>query len=207
MTRAPSWGQKTSSYTGEHTPGECREGNFYSSLGLLKLWVLETSASSHLNPIRKPCTWTPAGVPGSSLSCAVLQYPSRACSRCLLPKSPTFSKSGWDPEIGIFKRRTEDAAGPPDLGAGSDPVIPSLRLSKGEAGPEKALAPQIAGLGLEPVPPSAEAASPTVQVLDGSAGLSDRPGPRHMSFRAQRGSWGYKALGGGGSMVLPSVSG
>lgn len=60
------------------------------------------------------------------------------------------------------------------------------------------MAPQTADrLGFEPVPPSAEATSPAVQALDGSVGLSDLPGPWHMSFRAQMGSWGYKAAGGG----------
>lgn len=43
-------------------------------------------------------------------------------------------------------------------------------------------------LGLEPVPPRAEATSLTVQALDGSVGLSYLPGPLHMSDGARLGS-------------------
>lgn len=42
-----------------------------------------------------------------------------------------------------------------------------------------------------------------MQALDGSLGLSDLPGPWHMSFRAQRGSWGYKAPGVGVAWCSP----
>lgn len=79
------------------------------------------------------------------------------------------------------------------MGPGLNPVTLLLHLSKGDACPEKgndlALAPQAADrLGLEPVPPSAEATSPTVQALHGSVGLSFLPDPLHVSHRAQLGS-------------------